>query len=64
MTPLHKSLRGAERRVLSIHQMSLLDAAIRADENAVAAAIHAGADVNTLNAAGRSALVCAIGGDR
>lgn len=64
MTTSYRSLRRAERRVPSNPQMSLLDAATRADENTVKAALHAGADVNALDTAGRSALVCAIGGGK
>lgn len=64
MTPSHRVSRRALRRVSSSSQMSLLDAATWADENTLAAALRAGADVNSTNGEGRSALMCAIGGDR
>ncbi len=53
----------AERVVTSL-QISLLEAATYANENAVALALHSGADVNACDPSGRSIMTCAIGGER
>lgn len=44
--------------------VSLLEAALCANESAVAQALKAGADVNECDALGRTVLGCAIGGER
>lgn len=46
------------------HVYSLHEAATYANENAVALALHGGADVNACDESGRTALTCVIGGER
>lgn len=54
----------AERISTPIQISSLLEAATYANENAVALALHSGADVNACDASGRTVTTCAIGGER
>ncbi|OBZ72183.1 hypothetical protein A0H81_07831 [Grifola frondosa] len=60
MTTPERSQRRNER---SQYDFSLLDAAAKADEQAVMLALHSGAQVNASDATGRSVVTCAIAGD-
>ncbi|KAH8100007.1 ankyrin [Cristinia sonorae] len=57
---LHRDRTHVERAA----PVSLLDAALNANELAVAQALSAGADVNQCDALGRTVVGCAIGGER
>lgn len=58
-------IRPHAERVPSLPKpVSLLDAALNANESAVAQALKAGADVNECDALGRTAIGCALGGEQ
>jgi ankyrin repeat protein len=52
-----------DRRQHSFDTYALLQAAIKGDEEGVREALEAGADINAVDARGRTALTCAITGD-